>query len=135
MSNWYDNPNIVSERIILTKDIIFTVPKDIQAEFLVPILTPTMDTTSGNAENREVRPPSTRSQNKVNKVSVEKYTSSNCIILTIPKYIVAEFFDEFLLQNYIPKGTIFIMSSIGESLKIDNMRITGYFKLGEEEQQ
>lgn len=135
MSNWYDNPTVSAERAVLAQKVIFTVPKDIQAEFLVPILTPTnQDSLVGASNNVETRAPSTRSQ-KINQLDAQDYISSNSVVLTIPKYIVKEFFDEFAVQSTIPKGTEFIITCIGGKTKAMEMRIVGYYQLGEEEEE
>lgn len=130
MSNWYDNPQITAEIATLTKDIIFYQVEDIQAEFLLRILSPTMDTSSGDASNVQTKAPSTRSQ-VAHKLDAKDYITANNIVITIPKYIVYEFYDPFLQRNLIPKETQFIVSSIGAELEVDKIRITGYYKMGE----
>ena len=127
MSNWYDNPTVITERAVLTSTIEFKHVADIEAEFLIPVFTPTQDNSSGNSVENIMRAPSIRSQKGRDNLTVNDYREANNIRLTIPAYIVNEFYDPFMLTNYIPKGTEFIISGVGEKTNVDQIRITAYF--------
>ena len=133
MNNWYDNPTVSAERAILTKDIIFTRISDIEAEFLIPVFTPTQDNSSGDSKSIKMSAPITKYQKGKSKLVTSSYISSNSITLTIPAYIVNNFYDPFMPENYILKGSEFIITGIGEKTDADKLRIIGFYKLGEGE--
>lgn len=127
-----DEHIITAERAVLTSDIVFTKLQDITTQFIIPMLTPTQDNSSGEAKDKLTRAPSVRSQNRsVTRLKASNYITSNNVSLTIPAYIVAQFKDPFVLENKIPKGTEFIITGIGQKIEVDHLRIIGIYKIGE----
>ena len=130
MSNWYDFPTVIAERAILASGITFTKIEDLEGAFFIPVFTPTMDNYDTSVDNR-MRSPGNKSQTGT-KLTTTNYIESNNINLIIPAYIVREFHDPFMMVNYIPKGTEFIITGINGKNRVDEIRITGLFKIGEE---
>ena len=143
MSNYFEEQEISTiERVVLAEDIIlpevtkhsvsidwlnnnnyispFNVYKDTLGKFFLPIMTPMVDKNF----TREVvkTSPNTRTH-KGSSLKTSSYTSSNYISLYIPKYILLNFIDK------VPKGTEFIVASIGGSVEIEDMRIVGIYSL------
>lgn len=127
MPNYYDEQQFNTvEKVTLAEDIIlpnvdqspFTVYKDIEAKFFINIMTPLLSKTELN--NKVKSSPSNKG-NKGEDLRISSYQSSNYIILTIPKYIVLNFTD------IIPKGTEFLVASIGGDIDINKMRIIGIY--------
>lgn len=130
-NDWYQSPTIYNEIATLTDDVEFDSIKDIEAEFLVPILTPTIDTSNGDAVTTQSPAPSTRNHSN-SSINASTYETSNNVILTIPRYILYQFYDPFQEEYTIPKGTKFIVSSVGGEVKVSKMRIIGLYSLPEE---
>ena len=133
LEDWYQNPQILCELVTTTEEKEFLKPEDIEVECVVPILTPTMDTSEGFAETTEMSSPSTWNISG-GELETKEYESSNCLVLVVPRYIVYQFYDPFKKHNVIPKGTKFIISSLGGKLEVANIRITGFFEAGETEE-
>lgn len=92
--------------------------KDITGKFFLNIMTPLVD--KGSASKRGESAPSTRGHCG-DSLTTTNYSSSNYISLVIPKYILLNFIGS------IPKGTEFIVASIGGSVEIEDMRIIGIY--------
>lgn len=143
MSNYYDNMELKIERAILAEEIIlpkvtkeryithdwlkyntyispFTEYEDTIGKFFIPILTPMVS--QGEVWTKTKSSPSTKGH-KGDGLQTRSYNTSNYISLYIPKYILLNFVDK------IPKGTEFILSSINNSIDIDDMRIIGIYSL------
>lgn len=142
MSNYYDNGAISSvEKATLAEDIVLpsitkapltlsflegggsyktaeTEYKDTKGKFFISIMTPLVDQT--NASTVSKASPTTRGQSG-SKLNASKYSSSNYVTLTIPKYILLNF------TGTVPKGTEFLVASINGSSSISNMRIIGIY--------
>lgn len=143
-SNYFDQQVLSSvERVKLAEDII--LPKlpvepltleylenmgeyklaineyqDTMGKFYLPIMTPLVDKAETN--DKLTVAPSTR-QHRGSNLRTQSYNTTNFISLVIPKYILLNFKDK------VPKGTEFIIASIGSSLDIDDMRIIGIYSL------
>lgn len=105
--------------------------KNIDAQFYIPILTPTVSKTS-NIDSKKSAP--SKNGFKGDHIESKAYTYSNTIKLTIPKYILFQFLDnknEIMgtKDPYIPKGTEFIICAIGGLGYMDNIRIIGLYTL------
>lgn len=144
MGNYYDDQKISSiERAKLAEDILLPeLPKepltleylknigeyklaineytDVVGKFFLTIMTPLID--KGEAVEAKKTAPSTRGH-KGQGLPTNSYTSSNFISLTIPKYIVLNF------KDVIPKGTEFIVASVGGSIELEDLRIVGLYTL------
>lgn len=132
MSNYYEDQQISTPEIaVLAEDIVlpeitgnstnpFYLYKDILGKFFLPIMTPMLD--KNNIKETQKSSPSTKGH-KGNLLIVESCKSTNYISLYIPKYILLNF------VNKVPKGTEFIIASIGGSIEIEDMRIIGIYSL------
>ena len=105
--------------------------KNIEANFCIPILTPTLGK-SDNQNERKTAPSKTGF--KGDHIESKSYTYSNSVKLTIPKYILFQFLDnkteiEKVKDPFIPKGTEFIICAIGGIGRMENIRIIGLFTL------
>lgn len=139
MSNFYDAEKLIIERAVLAEDIIlpkytktplnvekiedlknitsaFDVYKDEIGKFYIPILSPLID--QNELKNQSKTSPSNRGKIGSN-LNTNSYSSSNYISLKIPKYIVLNFTDK------IPKGTEFVICSIGQYILVENFKIIG----------
>lgn len=143
MDNYYDKQQLASvERVKLAADIIlpevstepltlkylqsgreyktpFTEYTDMEGKFYLTIMTPLLNKEQIN--NRNQVAPSVRGHR--GNLGTNNYSSSNYITLTIPKYILLNFI------NKVPKGTEFIVASIGNSIDIDDLRIVGIYSI------
>lgn len=104
--------------------LAFNVYKNMMGKFFLPIMTPLVD--KGDIMDQGRGAPSTRGHRGAS-LRTSDYTSANYILLPIPKYILLNFRDK------VPKGTKFIMASIGGSLDTDKMRIVGLYTVSVEE--
>ena len=134
MSNYFEDQQISTiERVVLAEDIIlpeinkdcisgspFYLYKDTLGKFFLPIMTPMLDKNS--IREAQKISPSTRGH-KGNPLTTESCRSTNYISLYIPKYILLNFI------NKVPKGTEFIIASVGGSIEIEDMRIIGIYTL------
>ena len=98
--------------------LAFNVYKNMMGKFFLPIMTPLVD--KGDASEQDKVSPSTRGHRGAS-LRTNDYISTNYISLPIPKYILLNF------RDMVPKGTRFIMASIGGSLDTDKMRIVGLY--------
>jgi len=98
----------------------FNMYKDTLGKFFLPIMTPLVDKES--AKTGKGSTGSSRG-NKGNLNTASTAKSSNYVELYIPKYILMNF------RGTIPKGTEFIVASIGGSIEIEDMRIIGIFTM------
>ena len=135
MGNWYNNPTVSTEMAILADDIKFNYIQDIEAEFILPVFTPTIDTSAGNAMYAKMRAPSMKSQKGRNTITASEYTANNTLTLKIPAYIVQHFFNPFYGICYIPKGTKFTVSGLGQKTDADKIRITGFYKVNPDDDE
>ena len=94
----------------------FNMYKDTLGKFYLPIMTPLIDKNGAKSTKTN-----SRGGNNLNVSSSAK--STNYVELYIPKYILLNF------RGTIPKGTEFIVASIGGSIEIENMRIIGIFTM------
>ena len=105
--------------------------KNIDAKFYIPVLMTNFSNTGTEVKVANRAPKIT---GFVGNIKSLPYESSNCIILTIPKYIVLQFLD---LKNekigvqdpIIPKGTEFLVACVGGNMDLDHMRIIGLYTL------
>lgn len=142
MSNYFEQQQINTvERVVLAEDIslpeISTEPltlqylethneyklacneyKDITAKFYINIMTPMVDKKSTYSVNSNS--PIMRGHNNL---ETGKYKSTNYIKLTIPKYILLNF------TKTIPKGTEFLIASVGGSIDLEDIRIIGIYEV------
>jgi hypothetical protein len=91
---------------------------DMNAKFFLPIMTPLVDT--DNARDSTKSSPSLNG-NKGDSLKSSSYNSTNYITLVIPKYILLNF------VSVVPKGTVFVVGSVGGKLNIDEMKIIGLY--------
>jgi hypothetical protein len=97
--NFYDNNNIVAERVVLSSDIDINVNElqPIKANFYIPILTPTL-----NLEDGEYNKNITQiNKNNIHGASLntKNYIESNYIELEIPVYILEQFVNIYSNPN------------------------------------
>lgn len=148
--NFFEKQSIISvERVILAEDI--ELPKiakkkdplthkylknndeyklkereytNIVGKFFLTIMTPLV---SKGLPNTTSCPAPSKFGHRGQNLNVKSYKSSNYIELTIPKYIIYNF------RKLIPKGTEFIVASVGGSTDPNDMRIIGLWTIVEEE--
>lgn len=142
--NYYDKQEIISiERAQLAEDIPLpaistqkltlnflenhdeyilaqNVYTDMIGRFYLNIMTPLLDKSESKTENKTA--PSTRGH-KGSKLNTTNYVSTNYVSLVVPKYILLNF------TGKVPKGTEFIVASVGGSLDVEDMRIIGIYSL------
>lgn len=140
--NYFENQSIpYAERAVLAEDIELpdtnnnnvslsylesnpeyksqnTEYKDIEGKFYIYIMTPIID--KDEAKEQTKKSPSTKGHTG-DELTTSSYTSSNYVTLKIPKYILLNF------SGKIPKGTEFIIVSIGGSMDLSNIRIIGVY--------
>lgn len=92
---------------------------DIKAKFFMPVMTPMKDQEKVVEEDNTS--PSSKGQLGESSLQTDGYSTSNCIELVIPKYILLEF------VGTIPQGTEFLMASVGGNLNVSDMRIVGLY--------
>lgn len=97
--------------------------KDVYGQFHLKVLTPMLD----HSEIREEEVTVNSSNIKGSELHTKNFGSSNVFELRIPKYIVMNFTEE------IPKGTEFIVASVGGEVDPDKMRIIGFYDYPAEE--
>lgn len=106
--------------------------KNIDAKFYIPVLMTTF-TNDGTEVNVNSKAPS-KAGFKGN-ISSLPYSSSNCVRLIIPKYILLQFIDQKedssgnIKNPIIPKGTEFLVACVGGHMDIEHMRIIGVYTL------
>ncbi len=105
--------------------------KNIDAKFFIPVLMPTINNTGSEIKVNNRAPRTTGFVNPINSLS---YESSNCVVLTIPKYIIFQFLDlknetKGIKDPIIPKGTEFLVASVGADICLDQFRIIGLYTL------
>lgn len=102
----------------ILKPYSIDIYKDQIGKFSIPILTPTNANYSDPVDN--IAPPvSTGNIISDGPVRASSYVQSNYIELKIPRYITLNFIDK------IPKLTEFIVTFIGDSYEIDDVKIIG----------
>lgn len=125
----YSEVAILMEDIILPKlpsisDIIDRKINKFRAEqlytdqigkFCIPILFPLEE----EPKDVSVPAPKLTTVKGSSQLATETYMTSNYIEINIPKYILLNFLD------IIPKGTKFIVTFIGGSYEIDDIRVIG----------
>lgn len=104
-------------------EFIHSKLQNLTGKFYVPILTPSVD--YGDANDKDNISPN-KAGFKSN-IRSKAYTTSNFIELTIPKYLLYQFIGNSKDgQNYlIPKGTVFLIASIGGLSKLEKIKIIG----------
>lgn len=105
-----------SGKILKLASNIYT---DMKGKFSVKMLTPTMDNSSAK-DNLSIAP--SNLGNRGQSMSTNNYTTSNYVTLTIPKHILLGFTEK------VPKGTEFIVASIGGSTDIEKFQVIGLYK-------
>ena len=93
---------------------------DTMGKFYLNVMTPLLDKQESKMETKSA--PSTRGH-KGSSLNTRSYTSTNYVNLVVPKYILLNF------TGRVPKGTEFIVASIGGSLDVEDMRIIGIYSL------
>ena len=107
--------------------------KNVSAKFYVPVLMAGIKSSDKMKEiNIKNRAPKTTGF--IGNLDSQPYSSSNCITLTIPKYMIFQFLDqkneiEGVKDPFIPKGTEFLIASVGGSMDLDQIRIIGLYTL------
>lgn len=105
--------------------------KNITAKFYIPVLMAGVDNSKTEVTTNNRSPKTTGF--KGGKINSLPYESSNCLKLTIPKYIILQFFDikdnEDKTPPIIPKGTEFLICGVGGSTRNEHMRIIGLYTL------
>ena len=105
--------------------------KNVTGKFYIPVLMASM-TNKGQEVNTANRAPKTTGfKGNINSLP---YNSSNCTQLIIPKYIVLQFVDlknetPGSKDNFIPKGTEFLVTCVGGTMDLEQMRIIGLYTL------
>lgn len=97
---------------------------DMKAKFFMPVMTPMKD--QEKVEEEDNSSPSSKGQLGESSLQTNNYSTSNCVELVIPKYILLEF------VGTIPQGTEFLMASVGGNLNVDDMRIIGLYSTFED---
>ena len=127
MGNFFENKELITERVKLAEDIFLPESindyKNISAKFYLNIYTPMLDKSKIKSEEK---PAPLLSKFNNNSINPSKYEQSNYIELTIPRYILLQFKDK------VPAGTEFIITCIGE-FKINHFRIIGLYTIEESE--
>jgi hypothetical protein len=96
---------------------ITTAYKSMKGKFLIPIEIPNLNKTKVVSTNQAA--PNVRLGG--NRLNSTAYKTGNTLILEIPKYLVMMF------DNKIPKGTKFLIASLGEETDADNIRIISLY--------
>ena len=106
--------------------------RNIQAKFYIPVL---MTTFTNNGTEVKVNNKAPSTAGFKGNIKALAYSSSNCTVLTIPKYIVMQFVDQKedasgnIKEPIIPKGTEFLIAAVGGVMRIDHIRIIGLYTL------
>lgn len=106
--------------------------KNVDAKFYIPVLMTTF-ANDGTEVNVNTKAPS-KTGFKGN-IQALPYSSSNCVELTIPKYILLQFIDQKedssgnIIDPIIPKGTEFLVACVGGHMDLEHMRIIGVYTL------
>ena len=105
--------------------------KNIDAKFYIPVLMTTFQNTGLEINTANRAPKTTGFKSDIRSLP---YNSSNCIILTIPKYIILQFIDlkneiEGSKDPIIPKGTEFLIACVGGQMNLEQLRIIGLYTL------
>ena len=111
-------------------ELQYDLIEDIYAEFYIPILMPAVDVEDGRPIEKYAGAPRSSGVTGSKKHS-SAFTTSNYVTLMIPRYIVWQFCGKG--RNVIPKGTEFIVATVGGSIALEDMRIIGLFSVPEEE--
>ena len=127
-SDIYDD-NYHEHEMNVEYELAYNELKNIDANFYIPMLTPTM---SSNGDKSEKKSAPSKNQFKGEYIESRSYTYSNSVKLTIPKYILFQFLDNKTEKvgekdPFIPKGTEFIICAIGGLGRLENIRIIGLF--------
>lgn len=126
---YYDNYKI--DEVDKEYKLAYNEIKNIDAKFFIPVLMPTFNNVNNEININNRAPKTTGFKSDITSLP---YSSSNCVTLTIPKYIILQFID---LKNeipgskdpIIPKGTQFLVACAGGMTDLDQMRIIGLFTL------
>ena len=107
--------------------------KNIDAKFYVPVLMAGLKS-ADNMKEVSTKNRAPRTTGFIGNINSQPYTSSNCITLTIPKYLLFQFLDqkneiEGSKDPFIPKGTEFLITSVGGMMDLDLIRIIGIYTL------
>ncbi len=126
---YYDN--YTSDMMDMEYKLAYNEIKNIDAKFFIPVLMPTINNNGTEIKINNRAPRTTGFVNSINSLS---YESTNYVILTIPKYIVFQFLDlknetKGVKDPIIPKGTEFLVASVGADICLDQFRIIGLYTL------
>ena len=126
---YYDNYK--EDELDIEYKLAYNEIKNIDAKFFIPVLMPTINNTGTEIKVNNRAPRTTGFVNSINSLS---YESSNCVTLTIPKYIIFQFLDlknetKGVKDPIIPKGTEFLVASVGADICLDQFRIIGLYTL------
>lgn len=111
------------------------LPSSVEGKFRISILMPTIETTDEDAIDKNTRTPK-QTGFKGQKIISSSYQSSNYVNLKIPRYMLYQFIgstkvtvDGKTKTAYatIPKGTEFILVSIGSKSDSTKMRLIGLY--------
>ena len=105
--------------------------KNIDAKFYIPVLMTTFNKSDTEVKINNKAPSKAGFKGNIQSLS---YSSTNCAVLTIPKYILLQFIDQKndivgVSDPYIPKGTEFLVACVGGYMEITQMRIIGIYTL------
>lgn len=105
--------------------------KNVDAKFYIPILMTLMNNNGTEVKTANRAPKTT---GFVGNIKANSFNSSNCVTLTIPKYIVLQFLDHKnekigVSDPIIPKGTEFLIACVRGNMDIEQMRIIGLYTL------
>ncbi len=128
-NTYYDNYS--SDMIDAEYKLAYNEIKNIDAKFFIPVLMPTINNNGTEIKVNNRAPKTTGFVNSINSLS---YESSNCVTLTIPKYMIFQFLDlknetKGVKDPIIPKGTEFLVASVGADICLDQFRIIGLYTL------
>jgi len=105
--------------------------KNIDAKFYIPVLMTNVSNKGSEVKTANRAPKTTGFKGNIKSLP---YDSSNCTVLTIPKYILIQFLDQKneiigSKDPIVPKGTEFLVTCVGGNMDLDHMRIIGLYTL------
>ena len=106
--------------------------KNVQAKFYIPVLMTTFTNDGTEVKVNNKAPSKAGFKGNIQSLA---YESSNCVTMTIPKYILLQFIDQKedssgnIKESIIPKGTEFLVACVGGLMRFEHMRIIGLYTL------
>lgn len=106
--------------------------KNIEAKFYIPVIMTTFVNDGTEVKVNSKAPSKTGFKGNIQSLP---YSSSNCVKLIIPKYILLQFIDQKedsagnIKDPIIPKGTEFLVACVGGHMDLEHMRIIGVYTL------